>query len=125
MDGIWVSNHGGRQLDTCPSSLDALPEIVNILRPSHPEIPILFDGGIRRGTDVFKALALGADLCFIGRPTLWGLAYGGQTGVELVLEILESELRLTMGLAGVRNLKEITRSHLGYVKEGVGIQSLQ
>jgi (S)-2-hydroxy-acid oxidase len=73
---------------------------------------------------VFKALAIGADLCFIGRPVLWGLAYGGQEGVELVLEILENELRLTMGLAGVRTLKEISRSHLGYVKPEGGIQSL-
>ena len=125
MDGIWVSNHGGRQLDTCPSSLDALPEIVNVLRPAHPEIPILFDSGIRRGTDVFKALALGADLCFIGRPVLWGLAYDGQAGLELLLEILENELRLAMGLAGVRNLKEITKRRLGYVKAGVGIQPLE
>jgi (S)-2-hydroxy-acid oxidase len=125
VNGIWVSNHGGRQLDTCPSSLDALPEIVNVLRPGHPEIPILFDSGVTRGTDIFKALALGADLCFIGRATLWGLTYGGQDGVELALEILENELRLTMGLAGVRSLKEITRSHLGYVKEGVGIQRLE
>lgn len=125
MDAVWVSNHGGRQLDSCPSSLDALPEIVGILRPAHPDIPILFDSGIRRGTDVFKALALGADLCFIGRPTLWGLAYKGQEGVELVLKVLANELKLTMGLAGVRSLKEITRSHLGYVKQGGGIQKLE
>jgi (S)-2-hydroxy-acid oxidase len=84
----------------------------------------LFDSGITRGTDVFKALAIGADLCFIGRPTLWGLAYGGQEGIELVLEVLENELRLTMGLAGVKSLKEINRSYLGYVKPEGGIQSL-
>jgi (S)-2-hydroxy-acid oxidase len=124
VDAIWVSNHGGRQLDTCPSSIDALPEVVEVVRPAHPEIPILFDSGVTRGTDIFKALALGADLCFIGRTALWGLAYGGQDGVELALEVLENELRLTMGLAGVRNLKEISRNHLGYVKPGGGIQRL-
>lgn len=124
VDAVWVSNHGGRQLDTSPSSIDALPEITKLLRPAHPNIAILFDSGITRGTDVFKALALGADLCFIGRATLWGLSYGGQEGVELTLEVLENELRLTMGLAGVKNLKEITREHLGFVKPGGGIQSL-
>jgi len=125
VDGVWVSNHGGRQLDTCPSSLDALPEIVDVLRPAYPHIPILFDSGINRGSDVFKALALGADLCFIGRVTLWGLIWGGQEGLELALEILENELRLTMALAGVRTVKEIKRSHLGYLKEGVGIRPLE
>jgi (S)-2-hydroxy-acid oxidase len=98
---------------------------VDVVLPRHREIAILFDSGIARGTDVFKALALGADLCFIGRATLWGLAYGGQEGVELALEVLENELRLTMGLAGVRNLREITRRHLGFVKLGGGIQRLQ
>jgi (S)-2-hydroxy-acid oxidase len=125
VDGVWVSNHGGRQLDTCPSSLDALPEIVDVLRPRYPNIAILFDSGVNRGTDIFKALALGADLCFIGRATLWGLTYDGQAGVELALELLENELRLAMGLAGARNLKEINRSHLGYLKPGVGVQPLQ
>jgi (S)-2-hydroxy-acid oxidase len=124
VDAIWVSNHGGRQLDSCPSTIDALPEIVEVVRPAHPEVAILFDSGITRGTDVFKALALGADLCFIGRATLWGLAYRGREGVELAMEVLENELRLTMGLAGVRNLSEITKRHLGYVKPGGGIQPL-
>jgi isopentenyl diphosphate isomerase/L-lactate dehydrogenase-like FMN-dependent dehydrogenase len=62
--GVSVSNHGGRQLDTCPSTLDALPEIFEVLKPHHPEVHIYFDSGAARGTDVFKALALGADLCF-------------------------------------------------------------
>jgi (S)-2-hydroxy-acid oxidase len=95
-----------------------------VVRPAHPEVAILFDGGITRGTDVFKALALGANLCFIGRVTLWGLAYGGREGVELAMEVLENELRLTMGLAGARSLSEITKRHLGYVKPGGGIQPL-
>lgn len=124
VDAIWVSNHGGRQLDTSPSSIDALPEITEVLRPAHPDVAILFDSGITRGIDIFKALALGADLCFIGRATLWGLSYAGQDGVELTLEVLENELRLTMGLAGVKNLTEITREHLGFVKPGGGIQRL-
>ena len=124
VDAIWVSNHGGRQLDTSPSSIDALPEITQVLRPAHPNVAILFDSGITRGTDVFKALALGADLCFIGRATLWGLSYAGQEGVELTLEVLENELRLTMGLAGVKSLQEVTREHLGFVKPGGGIERL-
>jgi (S)-2-hydroxy-acid oxidase len=69
---IWASNHVRRQLDISPSSLHAFLEIANALRPAHPNIRILFDRGIRRGTDIFNALALGADLCFIGQPTLWG-----------------------------------------------------
>ena len=121
---MWVSNHGGRQLDTSPSSLDALHEVVDVLRPNHCKIPILFDSGIMRGTDVFKALAIGADLCFVGRAALWGLTYDGQKGVELALQLLADELRTTMGLTGVRNLKEIRRSHLGFVKLGGGIQAL-
>jgi (S)-2-hydroxy-acid oxidase len=125
VDGIWVSNHGGRQLDTAPSSLDSLPEVVDAIRPKYPNIAIFFDSGVNRGSDIFKALALGADLCFIGRATLWGLTYDGQAGVELALEILENELRLAMALAGTRNLKEIKRSHLGYLKPGVGVQALE
>ena len=125
VDAVWVSNHGGRQLDTSPSSLDALHEIVDVLRPSHPEIAILFDSGVMRGTDVFKAVAIGADLCFVGRAALWGLAYDGQKGVELALQLLADELKTTMGLAGVRKLTEIRRSHLGFVKPEGGIQSLE
>jgi (S)-2-hydroxy-acid oxidase len=125
LDGVWVSNHGGRQLDTAPASLDALHEIVDALRPSYPHIPILFDSGVTRGSDVFKAIALGADLCLIGRPTLWGLTYNGQGGVELVLKVLENELKLCMGLSGTRSLKEITRDYLGFVKMEGGIQRLK
>jgi (S)-2-hydroxy-acid oxidase len=124
-DGTWVSSYGGHRLGACPSSLDAPPEIVSVLRSSRPEIPILFDSTIRRGTDVFKAPALGANLCFIERPTLRGLAYHRQVGVDLVLETLENERRLTMGFADVRNLEVVSRSHLGYVKEGIGMQPFQ
>ena len=87
-DGIYVSNHGARQLDTTPATIEVLPEIVKIVRQfeqsftPQKKIEIWFDGGVRRGSDILKALALGADVVWIGRPVLWGLTNGGQTGVE-------------------------------------------
>ncbi|KAM5348651.1 hypothetical protein ACJ41O_008475 [Fusarium nematophilum] len=122
VDGIIVSNHGGRQLDGVPSTLEVLPEIADTVRG---RIPVIFDGGITRGSDVFKALALGADLCLIGRSALWGLAWDGQRGVENVLHILERELSRTMALMGAATLKDISRSMLGRAKEdGFGISKL-
>ncbi|KAL2206808.1 FMN-dependent alpha-hydroxy acid dehydrogenase [Sarocladium strictum] len=122
VDGIMVSNHGGRQLDGVPATLEALPEIVDAVRG---RVPILFDGGITHGADVFKALALGADLCFLGRSALWGLAYDGQKGVETVLNILERELWRTMALSGARSIKDITRSMLGVRRtDGFGVARL-
>ena len=109
VDGIVISNHGGRQLDGMPSTIDALAECAPVARG---RIQIAVDGGIRRGSDIFKALALGAQWCFIGRIVIWGLAYGGQAGVELALKILEHELRTTMALAGCRSVSEISREHL-------------
>ena len=109
VDGIVVSNHGGRQLNGALATIDALPEIVAAAKG---RIPIHVDGGIRHGTDVFKALALGADFVWIGRPVLWGLAYKGQEGVELCLRLLSDEFRLCMGLAGVVKVEEITREYL-------------
>ncbi|KAJ2983200.1 hypothetical protein NQ176_g871 [Zarea fungicola] len=97
LDGIIVSNHGGRQLDGVPASLDILREVVAVAKG---HIPIAVDGGIRRGTDIFKALALGADFCFAGRPAIWGLAYDGQNGVELALKLLYDEFKTAMALAG-------------------------
>jgi (S)-2-hydroxy-acid oxidase len=91
VDAIWVSNHGGRQLDTIPASIEVLEECVEAVRGSGMEV--YFDGGVRRGTDVFKALALGANCVFIGRPVLYGLAVNGQAGVEKVLTILNDELK--------------------------------
>jgi 4-hydroxymandelate oxidase len=105
-DGIWVSNHGGRQLDTAISPVDALESIV---AATDGAIPIVVDGGIRRGTDILKALALGADAVAIGRPQVWGLAVGGSGGVERVVEILREELSTVMALAGCRTLAEVTR----------------
>ncbi|KIW21116.1 hypothetical protein PV08_01696 [Exophiala spinifera] len=109
VDGIVVSNHGGRQLNGALATLDALPEVAAAV---NGKVPVHVDGGIRHGTDVFKALALGADFCWIGRPVLWGLAYKGQEGVELCLRLLMDEFRLCMGLAGVTAVKDITREYL-------------
>ncbi|EOD51099.1 putative hydroxyacid oxidase 1 protein [Neofusicoccum parvum UCRNP2] len=109
VDGVVVSNHGGRQLDGALATLDALPEVVAAVKG---RIPVHVDGGIRHGTDVFKALALGADFVWIGRPVLWGLAYKGQEGVELCLRLLRDEFRLCMGLAGTVKVEDITRDYL-------------
>jgi len=104
---ISVSNHGGRQLDGAIGSLDALPECVEAVGG---RIPVFMDGGIRRGQDILKALALGAKGVLLGRAPLWGLAAFGQPGVKRVLELLGMELKLAMALAGVRNLGEIDRT---------------
>ena len=109
VDGIVVSNHGGRQLNGALATIDALPEIVEVAKG---KIPVHVDGGIRHGTDVFKALALGADFVWIGRPVLWGLAYKGQEGVELCLRLLSDEFRLCMGLAGTVKVEDITKEYL-------------
>lgn len=105
VDGIVVSNHGGRQLESNRATIDCLPEIVEEV---NGEFPILIDGGIRRGTDVFKALALGATAVCIGRPFCWGLGALGQPGVELALEILKAELIRDMQLAGTTSIEKIT-----------------
>lgn len=121
-DGIIVSNHGGRQLSSTCATIEALPEIAEAVKG---KIPVILDGGIRTGADVFKALALGADYVAIGRPALWGLAYDGQQGVETVMHILERELSRTMALAGVSSISEITRDRLGVKKRnGFGIARL-
>jgi L-lactate dehydrogenase (cytochrome) len=104
VDGLIVSNHGGRQLDGAPASLAALPAIVDAVGG---HIPVLLDGGVRRGSDVAKALALGAAACLIGRPQLWGLAVAGEAGVAHVLDIYRRELDRVMGLCGVARLAEI------------------
>lgn len=114
VDGILVSNHGGRQLNGALATLDALPEVVAAVRSSQTgkKIPVHVDGGVRHGTDVFKALALGADFVWVGRPVLWGLAYKGQEGVELALRLLRDEFRLCMGLAGVVRVGDIGSEYL-------------
>lgn len=105
MDGIVVSNHGGRTLDCLPASLDVLPEVVAAV---DGHIPVLMDGGIRRGSDVFKALALGAKAVLVGRPFIYGLAAAGAIGVSHVLYLLRAELEVTMALAGCRDLAAIS-----------------
>jgi (S)-2-hydroxy-acid oxidase len=112
VDGIVVSNHGGRQLNGALATIDALPEVAEAVRSQSKKIPVHVDGGIRHGTDVFKALALGADFVWIGRPVLWGLAYKGQEGVELCLKLLSDEVRLCMGLAGVTKVEDIGKEYL-------------
>jgi 4-hydroxymandelate oxidase len=107
--GVVVSNHGGRQLDTVLSGADALPAIVDELAGA---LDVIVDGGIRRGTDVLKALALGADAVMVGRPILYGLALDGQRGARRVLEILLTELDTALGLAGASRPSELDRSFL-------------
>lgn len=109
VDGIIISNHGGRQLDGAIATLDALPEIVAAVKH---RVPIHIDGGIRHGLDVFKAIALGADFCWIGRPVLWGLAYKGQEGVDLCLRLIIEEFHRCMGLAGVTKVSDIGSEYL-------------
>ena len=106
VDGVIVSNHGGRQLESDRATVACLPEVAETI---HGRIPVLLDGGIRRGTDVFKALALGARAVCIGRPFCWGLAAFGRAGVERALELLQAELVRDMQLAGAPNLAAITR----------------
>lgn len=101
---IIVSNHGGRQLDACEPTLAALP---NVVEAAAGQVEIFLDGGVRRGTDVIKALALGARAVLVGRPALWGLAAGGQAGVHRALEMLRAELTLAMMLAGCPSLRSI------------------
>ncbi len=104
-NAIVISNHGGRQLDHAPGTLDLLPEIVEAVGD---KLEVLIDGGIRRGTDVLKALALGAKACMIGRPYLYGLGAGGTEGVSRVLELFREELQRNMKLTGCRSIDEIT-----------------
>jgi len=107
--GIIVSNHGGRQQGSGRGTLEVLPEVVSKIKG---RIPVLMDGGIRRGSDAFKALALGADAVCVGRPYLWGLGAFGQAGVDKCLRILQSELENTMKFAGTRSLTDISPEHV-------------
>lgn len=109
IDAILVSNHGGRSTETGRATIEALPEVVAEVGN---RIPVFVDGGVRRGTDVFKALALGAKAVGIGRPFLWGLGAFGQAGVERVLEILQGELKLVMGNCGTRTVADINRAYV-------------
>jgi (S)-2-hydroxy-acid oxidase len=114
-DGIIVSNHGGRNEETLRASVDCLPEVTAAVRG---RVPILVDGGFRRGTDIFKALALGATAVGIGRPQAWGLAAFGQSGIEAVIDILNRELNAIMRQAGTATLASITPQHLVRSRDG-------
>lgn len=107
--GIIVSNHGARQLDYVPATIMALEEVVKAVEG---RLPVFLDGGVRRGTDVFKALALGASGVFVGRPSLFSLAADGEAGVRKMLQMLRDEFELTMALSGCRSLREISRNHI-------------
>ncbi|XP_059457065.1 peroxisomal (S)-2-hydroxyacid oxidase GLO4-like isoform X1 [Corylus avellana] len=114
VDGIIVSNHGARQLDFTPATISVLEEVVHAVGG---KVPVLFDGGVRRGTDVFKALALGAQAVLVGRPVVYGLAAKGEYGVKRVIQMLKDELELTMALSGCSSVKDITRSHIRTERE--------
>jgi L-lactate dehydrogenase (cytochrome) len=108
-EAIVVSNHGGRQLDGAPSSISVLPGIADAVRD---RTEVLFDGGVRSGQDVLRAIALGARACLIGKAFLYGLGAGGEEGVRKVIEIIRKEMEVTMVLTGRRNLAEVDRTIL-------------
>jgi 4-hydroxymandelate oxidase len=105
VDAVAVSNHGGRQLDTMPATIEVLPQVADAVGGT---VQLLLDGGVRRGTDVLKALALGADAVAIGRPVLWGLAVDGEDGVARVLDMLRAELDVALALCGCRSPREVS-----------------
>lgn len=109
VDGIIVSNHGGRQVDGAISTLDALPKICEVI---DQKIPVFMDSGIRRGSDIIKAIALGAKAVFVGRPCMYGLAVNGERGVKEVLQNLIADLDITLGLTGLTSVEEINSSIL-------------
>ncbi|XP_007422829.1 hydroxyacid oxidase 1 isoform X1 [Python bivittatus] len=107
VDGILVSNHGARQLDGVPATIEVLPDIIEAVEG---KAEVFLDGGIRKGTDVLKALALGARAVFVGRPIIWGLAYQGEEGVKEVLQVLKEEFKLAMALSGCPSVQAIDRT---------------
>jgi len=109
LDAVYVSNHGGRALDGVPAAITQLPRIADAVQG---RVPIVFDSGIRRGQDVFRALALGADVVASGRPIMYALALGGHLGVQSVLEYLRDDLYIVMQLAGTPNVASITRDYV-------------
>ena len=107
-DAIWVSNNGGRQMDTLPSTISVLKVISQAARQANPKVEIYIDGGIRRGTDVAKCLALGASICFLGRPVAWGLHFAGKEGVEQLVSTLHEEFKIVMVLTDSMEVAKIT-----------------
>lgn len=106
VEGIMVSNHGARNIDGTPASIEVLPEIVNAVGE---KCEVFLDGGITQGTDVFKAIALGAKMVFMGRPALWGLAHSGEEGVKKILDVIRKEFDFCMGLSGCANVGDIKK----------------
>ena len=117
LDGIWVSNHGGRQLDHARGSLDILPEVVDVVRG---KIPVIVDGGFMRGTDVIKGIAMGADVVAGGKMHAWALGAGGQPALERMLELMRIEIETTMALLGVTSLKQLNGSYLAMADASIG-----
>jgi 4-hydroxymandelate oxidase len=115
VDAILVSNHGGRQLDTVPPAIELLPAIADEIGG---KVPLLVDGGIRRGTDVVKAIALGATAVAVGRPVLWGLAVAGERGVVEVFDTLRAELERTLMLCGCGSVSDISGSLVRETRRG-------
>ncbi|KAG6357318.1 hypothetical protein INS49_015196 [Diaporthe citri] len=113
LDGVVISNHGGRQLDGIAATLDTLRVCAPLAKG---KIQIAVDGGVRKGSDIFKAIALGADHVLVGRIPIWGLAYNGQKGVELAIKMLKEEFAVTMRLAGCASVKDITPDRLAYLR---------
>jgi isopentenyl diphosphate isomerase/L-lactate dehydrogenase-like FMN-dependent dehydrogenase len=111
--GVYVSNHGGRQLNGGPASFDVLEDVAKAV---NGRVPIIFDSGVRRGSDVFKALASGADLVALGRPAIYGLALGGAQGVQSVFEHLGDELKIIMQLAGTKTIADVKKTNLLNIK---------
>ena len=112
LDFIWISNHGGRQLDSGRATIDALPRVAAAIGN---RAPIIVDGGFRHGTDIIKGLALGATIVAIGRPYMWGLAHGGAAGAEAISRLLETELRVDMALSGLTSVSGISRDAVDFV----------
>jgi isopentenyl diphosphate isomerase/L-lactate dehydrogenase-like FMN-dependent dehydrogenase len=108
-DGVIVSNHGGRQVDGAVAALDALPAVRAAVGR---DFPVLMDSGVRRGSDILKAIALGADCVLIGRPYIWGLAVGGQAGVEEVIRMIAAETDLSLALVGAHSAAELDQSYI-------------
>lgn len=109
VEGVIVSNHGGRQLDQAPATLDVLPSIVDAVGD---RAEVLVDGGVRRGSDIVKALALGAQACLVGRAYLYGLAAGGEAGVSRAFDLLRGELERTLALVGCTSVQDLDPSYL-------------
>jgi 4-hydroxymandelate oxidase len=109
VDGVYISNHGGRAENSLRPTIQCVPEVAAGVAG---RAPILVDGGVRRGADIFKALALGATAVGVGRPYMWGLASFGQPGVEMVLDILRRELQLIMRQTGVTSIQNISKSYI-------------